>query len=255
MDNDEKIAALERMKPAELRLAWRNSFGTPAPQAPALRLPASEIEQSIRRAIAGWLRTGANIQGLAASRSANEKKRVFARAERLAAGIENLPVSNAGELLKEIKLRISVNENQINGSFEPTTALGIADDEGEVLIEAKFKIALDQQNYGHEPRLRLQPSEPYRVARDNRLVELLGRAFAARDELLEMGDEAVQLVKTTRLRHLQRLARLSYLDPGIIRSTLNGTQPKSLSARSLWRIGDLPIRFADQAVALGFPNS
>lgn len=42
-------------------------------ETPALRLPASEIEQLIRRAIAKWLRTNANIQGLAASRSADEK--------------------------------------------------------------------------------------------------------------------------------------------------------------------------------------
>ena len=224
-------------------------------EAPALRLPASEIEQSIRRAITRWLRTGANIQGLAASRSADEKKRIFTKVEQLAAGIESLPVSAAGELLKEINLKISVNENEINGSFELATALDLADAEGAAQTEAKFRIALDRQNYGHEARMRLQPSEPNRAARDNRLVELLGRAFAARDELEEMDVEAVQSIKTTKLRHLQRLARLSYLDPEIIRSILKGTQPKSLSARSLWRTGDLPIRFADQRVALGFPNS
>ena len=33
MDTETKIAALEKMKPAELRLAWRNAHGTPAPPA------------------------------------------------------------------------------------------------------------------------------------------------------------------------------------------------------------------------------
>jgi len=224
-------------------------------EAPALRLPASEIEQSIRRAIARWLRTNANMRGLAASRSADEKKRIFARAERLAFGIETLPVGSAGELIKEIKLQIIVNENEINGSFQPAAALGFADAEGTAQIEAKFSIAVDRQNYGHEARMRLQPSEPNHTVRDSRLVELLGRAFAARDELQEMDEEAVQSIKTTKLRHFQRLARLSYLDPTIIRSILDGKQPKNLSARSLWRMGDLPIRFADQRSALGFPNS
>ncbi|MEO0908437.1 MAG: hypothetical protein AAFY07_13025, partial [Pseudomonadota bacterium] len=120
--------------------------------------------------------------------------------------------------------------------------------------EASFEIALEQQSYGHEPRLRLQPSEPDLAVKDDRLVELLGRAFAARDELLEMDEAAARSTKTTKLRHLQRLARLSYLDPAIIRSILNGTQPKSLSARSLWRMGQLPIRFANQREALGFSN-
>ncbi|MEL6878002.1 MAG: hypothetical protein AAGL68_07905 [Pseudomonadota bacterium] len=70
-----------------------------------------------------------------------------------------------------------------------------------------------------------------------------------------MDNDETGSIKKTRLRHLQRLARLSYLDPIIIRSILCGTQPKSLSARSLWRMGDLPIRFADQCVALRFSNS
>ena len=70
-----------------------------------------------------------------------------------------------------------------------------------------------------------------------------------------MDEAEVSSTRTTRLRHLQRLARLSYLDPQIIRRILTGTQPQSLSARSLWRMGDLPIRFADQRKTLGFPNS
>ena len=70
-----------------------------------------------------------------------------------------------------------------------------------------------------------------------------------------MDEVAAQSIKTARLRHLQRLARLSYLDSTIIRSILTGTQPKYLSARSLWRMGDMPIRFADQREALGFPNA
>lgn len=93
------------------------------------------------------------------------------------------------------------------------------------------------------------------MVKDDRLVELLGRASAARDELLEMDEAAIQLTETTRLRHLQRLTRLSYLDPTLIRSVLQGTHPKSLSARCLLRMGKLPIRFADQREGLGFSNS
>ena len=223
-------------------------------ETPALRLPASEIEQSVRRAVATWLRTSENIQGLAASRSAEEKLRVCEKAQQLATDVEQLPVSRASEVLAQLVLRVTVSENEIVGSLEPPAALDIqvAD---ETTTKSEFKIALDRQNYGHEPRLRLQPSEQDRVAKDDKLVELLGRAFAARDELLEMDEAAAQSTKTTKLRHLQRLSRLSYLDPTIIRSILSGTQPKNLSARSLWRMGNLPIRFAHQREALGFPNS
>jgi hypothetical protein len=70
-----------------------------------------------------------------------------------------------------------------------------------------------------------------------------------------MEEADVRSTKTTKLRHLQRLAKLSYLDPTIIRCILKGNQPKGLSARDLWRMGDLPIRFADQRDALGFAHS
>ncbi|KWV91752.1 recombinase family protein [Erythrobacter sp. YT30] len=223
-------------------------------EAPALRLPASEIEQAVRRAVGRSLRTSGNIQRLVASRSADEKLRVFEKAQQLATDVEQLSVSRASEILTKLGLRVAVSENEIDGSLEPSAALGIQPDDKDT-TKSEFKIALDRKNYGHEPRLRLQPSKQDLVAKDDKLVELLGRAFAARDQLLEMDEGAVQSTKTTKLRHLQRLARLSYLDPTIIRSILTGTQPKGLSARSLWRMGNLPIRFVDQREALGFPNS
>jgi hypothetical protein len=70
-----------------------------------------------------------------------------------------------------------------------------------------------------------------------------------------MTEAETEAMKTTRLRHLQRLARLSYLDPKIVRSILAGTQPERISSRSLWRMGDLPVRWADQRAALGFELS
>lgn len=221
-------------------------------ETPALRLPAGELEQAVRRAVAKWLQTSANIQGLAASRSAEEKRRVFKRADQIANDLEQLPVRDANRVLTEIALRVSVSEHQITGSFEAGTAIGLADDGETASTQAAFDIALDRQFYGHEPRLRLQPSEPNRVVRDDRLVELLGRAFAAREELLVMDDDGLRATRTTRLRHLQRLARLSYLDPSIIRCILGGTHPKDMSSRSLWRMADLPIRYGDQRNALGF---
>ncbi len=195
-----------------------------------------------------------NVRDLAASKTADEKQKVFMNADKLGSDIEHLPVSKAGEILSRIKLKVVVSENGIGGSFEPAEALGILISD-EATARSNFKIALDRQSYGHEPRLRLQPSGEDRTAKNDKLVELLSRAFAAREQLLQMDEAAARAIKTTKLRHLQRLARLSYLDPSIIRSILNGSQPTSLRARSLWRMGDLPIRFADQREALGFSNS
>jgi hypothetical protein len=54
----------------------------------------------------------------------------------------------------------------------------------------------------------------------------------------------------TQLRHLQRLARLSYLDPASIRSILEGTQPSHLTARELWRGEALPLLWSEQQAVL-----
>jgi hypothetical protein len=67
-----------------------------------------------------------------------------------------------------------------------------------------------------------------------------------------MEEADVRSTKTTKLRHLQRLAKLSYLDPTIIRNILAGTQPKNLSARGLWRMANLPIRWDQQRETLNF---
>ncbi len=223
-------------------------------EAPALRLPAGEIEQSIRRAMAQWLRANANMREQVTSRSADEKKGIFARAAQLAAEVEQLPVNRASEVLTQLSLQVTVSENEIDGSFEPAAALGVVASIDTRTIKADFKIALVRRNYGHESRMRLQPLQADRVVRDDRLIELLGRSFTAREELLQMDEKTIRSTKSTRLRHLQRLARLSYLDPNIIRSILNGSQPQELNPRNLWRMADLPIRFVEQGLALGFPT-
>jgi hypothetical protein len=80
---------------------------------------------------------------------------------------------------------------------------------------------------------------------------LLGRAVAARQELLELTHDDASAMPVTRLRHLQRLARLSYLDPAIIGSILDGTQPRRMLARDLWRLAELPLEWAAQRKMLG----
>ena len=48
------------------------------------------------------------------------------------------------------------------------------------------------------------------------------------------------------------LARVSYLAPDIIKTILGGTQPAKLNATPLARTPNLPYRWDQQAVVLGF---
>ncbi|AKM09321.1 hypothetical protein [Croceicoccus naphthovorans] len=98
--------------------------------------------------------------------------------------------------------------------------------------------------------LRLEPTGNASTEKDERLTELLARAFAAREQLLQMDQSETDALPVEKLRHIQRVARISYLDPTIIRSILDGSHASHLGARDLWRMGDMPLFWAEQHKAL-----
>lgn len=54
---------------------------------------------------------------------------------------------------------------------------------------------------------------------------------------MTMDEQDVATIPKTELRHLERIARLSYLDPAIVRSILDGTQTSHLSAPQSLAVG------------------
>ena len=84
-------------------------------------------------------------------------------------------------------------------------------------------------------------------------MQLIARAFAARDELLAIPQDKVATIPATRLRHIERTARLAYLAPDIVRAVLDGRQPRQVTARRLVRLGSLPLAWGEQRRMLGFP--
>ena len=52
-------------------------------------------------------------------------------------------------------------------------------------------------------------------------------------------------------RHVTRALPLAFLAPGIVTAIGEGRQPIDLTARKLERIGDLPVRWEDQRIAIG----
>lgn len=218
---------------------------------PALRLPAGELELSVTSTIAKWLRDGERIRELAAGRSAEDTKRLFECCSGLAMRITNAPVAEARTRLEQLGLQVLVTAKAASASFRLSvlgSMAGLAD-----VSEKRISIAIptSRSNYGHELRLRLEPAGSGSISRDERLVAMVARAFSAREQLLGLNQHQLDALPATKLRHLQRTARVSYLDPAIIRAILNGTQPARLSARSVWRMSDLPLNWADQRQALG----
>ena len=107
-------------------------------------------------------------------------------------------------------------------------------------------------SFGHEQRLRLDPPTHSSTPRDARLVELVARGFATRDQLLELSQRDVEEMGKTQYRHVERTARLAYLAPDIVRAIVDGRQPRSLNARTLARLGSLPLSWSEQRAMLGF---
>lgn len=221
---------------------------------PALRLPAGELEISVRNTIAEWLRDDARIRELALGRRAEDIERLFKCCSDLATRIITAPIAEARTLMEQLALQVSVTAKGANASFNLAALGQVAglDDFAETRIS--IAIPTSQANYGHEPRLRLEPAGSNPSSRDERLVELIARSFAAREQLLGLDQYQLDALPITKLRHLQRTARVSYLDPAIIRAILGGTQPSQLSARSVWRMSDLPLDWSGQRQALGIQS-
>ena len=219
-------------------------------RAPALRLPAGELEAWVRLAIASWIENPSNLAELMSGRRLDEKSRYLSVCSEVARSVASHPIREArGELIR-LELALTVSFDQARATFNAAAlshSVGLDAERGEVTLE----IPTACSNYGHEPRLRLEPAAGKSAGPDRHLVELLGRSAAARDELIGASDSNAAAMPVTRLRHLQRLARLSYLDPTIVRSVLDGTQPRKVAARDLWRIADLPLEWAAQRALLG----
>jgi site-specific DNA recombinase len=80
------------------------------------------------------------------------------------------------------------------------------------------------------------------------LINLLGRGWAAWTQLAHSPRPNNPVQRS----HQARLARLRFLAPDIVTAILEGRQPVELTARSLLRMGALPIEWQAQREALGF---
>ncbi len=73
MDIEENIVALEEMKPTELRTAWRNTFGTPAPPALGFALMRRALAARLQEPGVGKL-TQAELRQLGALGRKDERR-------------------------------------------------------------------------------------------------------------------------------------------------------------------------------------
>ena len=166
-----------------------------------------------------------------------------------------MTVAEVRLLLDQLCLRVVVSRERLEASFGSQALLALAEIEFKTETRIELVIPTTTASFGHEQRLRLDPTTQRAAHRDARLVELVARGFASRDQLLASTPDEVGGMPATQYRHLERTARLAYLAPDIVRAIVDGRQPKSLSARTLARLGSLPLSWSEQREKLGFARS
>lgn len=124
-------------------------------------------------------------------------------------------------------------------------------DEAEEIPPFEIGVPVSLANRGQELRLVFKPDDrDAPIRRDARLVNLIAKAFAAREKFDEEG--GAEHVPATKIAHLTRLARLSFLAPDIISEILGGRQPPTLTSRELLRTACLPLCWSEQRTLLRF---
>lgn len=217
----------------------------------ALRLLAGELDAGVRNALTKLL---SDTQGLHRQHPSLEPSQLFTLLDRcadLAERLRTMTIAEARLLLSQLKLQVEVSRERLCASISSQALLALAEIEVETDTRVELVVPTTTASFGHEQRLRLDPPEGA-APRDARLVELVARGFASRDQLLALAADDLAGMPVTQHRHLERTARLAYLAPDIVRAIMDGRQPMSLRARDLARLGSLSLSWADQRAMLGF---
>lgn len=218
----------------------------------ALRLPAGDLDIAVRRELCAFLADPHRIKALGAHLEPLTQLALVSSCNVLASDLKGMSVSELRHLLQRCELQVRVQRDLAAAELNASDLCGwLGIDLAESAL-IRLTIATSMTSWGHEPRLRLDPPAGKPTATDANLTQLIARAFAARDELLAMTEDEVAAMPATRLRHTERIARLAYLSPDIIRSILDGSQPRRVTARYLSRLGALPLLWSKQRQMLGF---
>jgi site-specific DNA recombinase len=152
-----------------------------------------------------------------------------------------LDALNARIVISEAVVRISIGRHELAGLFAISLpASGITDP-----IEIELPTTLRRR--GHELCLVYTNPDVRPANRDDKLIELLGKGWAAWEQLANGG----WIENPTKRSHVCRLARLRFLAPDIVTAIIDGRQSIELTARRLLRISDLPQDWVGQRLALG----
>ena len=211
------------------------------------RLPAGDIEQLVRDALARFLTDPVRFDGELGSMGLTDA--ACSRAAKLAPveGKESALSTTLGLLdakvtIEQHNLRIEIDRARLSEALQ----IGGQDNLLNEPIYIDNPVALKRR--GIELRLVYTAPDAQPACKDQNLIDLVRRGWAAWHQLVT-GPRSDNPVERS---HLVRLARLRFLAPDVTAAILEGRQPVELTARALLRCSELPVGWDDQRRALGF---
>lgn len=227
----------------------------------AWRVTASDIEPLIRSRLAAFLEDQQAIIAMAADRSAEVINATLSSALGMAAKLRSQATGECRDTIEQIVRRIDLAQDSIaitvnNVGLRIQFGLTEVPSEECAIEEIVLHCPVVKVRRGHALRLILPPSTPAvpQRQRDEKLVQLVAEAHAARKLVLENPRRAVASIAADHGRCRTRLAKLvglSCLAPDIVTAIVEGRQPAKLTAKVLTTI-DLPLCWGEQRAALEF---
>ena len=214
-----------------------------------MRLPAKTLEASVIAALLRASRDTASLVTDAPIITAKEISRLRSAQQKLVERVQGARTSTLRPMLLALDLRIIIMDDRIVASLCKERLLKLIDPQANwnsVSSRLTIPVPASLQRRGQEHKLRLDPAGD-QSERDPKLVALVMRAHAAREQLAALNSTAPRDLR----RELARVARIAYLAPDIVAAIVEGRQPASLRSRKLER-GELPLCWKTQREMLGF---
>ena len=221
----------------------------------AERIAAGDLEPQVLAALRQLLLDRSALVGMLADRTsdADSTNAILQQAQALASVIDKGSPSDQRCLVDELDLQLTVDGDTIQADIalgKLAARLGI-EATGAVETRHSLAIAARPRRRGREIRLVVDGNDEQQTQRDGRLIMLLLKAQAARQQLMAVSDSQKAAAAYSD-KHVSRLARLAYLAPDIVGAILDGKQPRTLTARQLLRAAQVPRAWADQRRMFGF---
>lgn len=226
------------------------------------RLPASELDGAVARAVGDFLRDEIRVVDALelAGMDPDRLRTVLHRAAAAARDMEDEQREHQIQLLRRLLHRVTLHPGSIHIALT-RSGLGrlilekvpdsAAHQDG--LIDLTVPVALKRR--GVEAKLIVSAQSEVSVP-DESLIALLSRAHHWRDQLVAgKVRSARQIARDEGISpsEVSRIVRLAFLAPDIVKAVLDGCQPIELTPRRLMRIGELPLEWRSQRRLLGFP--